>query len=173
MTQTSEDLKNIKSKLIEHIKSTYDEKQSDEYISNIKSMDENQFLEFLKKQGIIKQDGTSTQQSQCIFCSIVFGDLPSTKIGENEKAIAILELNPSSLGHSLIIPKEHLESKEKMDEEINILASKIQKKIQKTFNPKRTDLIPSNVMGHEIINVIPIYKNESLESERKKLYIEE
>jgi len=173
MEQTSKDLENIKSKLIEHIKSVYDEKQANEYISNINSMDESQFIEFLKQQGLLKKDGTPNQKSQCIFCSIIFGDIPSTKIGENEKAIAILDINPSSIGHSLIIPKEHLRSKEKIDEEIKKLAFQIQEKIQKTFNPKKIDLIYSNTLGHEIINILPIYKNETIESERKKLSPEE
>lgn len=43
----------------------------------------------------------------CLFCNIVKGDIPSHKIYENDKALAFLDINPISLGHSVIIPKEH------------------------------------------------------------------
>ena len=170
MTQTKKELENIKEKLIEHIHSNYDKERAQEFVKNINSMNDEEFMNFLKEQGLL---GKENQKSQCIFCSIVFGDLPSTKIGENDKAIAILDIKPASLGHSLIIPKEHIESKEKIPGEVGKLALKVKEKLEKTFHPKRIDLISSNIMGHEILNVLPIYKSESLEGERKNLSNEE
>jgi len=164
------DLENIKSKLIEQIKANYQGTQANDFILKIKSMNEEEFILFLKEQGLI---GKENPQGGCVFCSIIFGDIPSTKIGENEKAIAILEINPASLGHSLIIPREHIETKEKIPKEVGKLAMEVQEKIQKTLNPKRIDLISSNIMGHEIINVLPIYKDETIDSKRKKLSQEE
>ncbi len=164
------DLENIKSKLIEQIKSNYPESQANDFILKINSMEGEEFIKFLKEQGLI---GKENNQGGCIFCSIIFGDIPSTKIGENEKAIAILDINPASLGHSLIIPKEHIETKEKIPKEVGKLAIIIQEKIQKIFDPKKVDLISSNIMGHEIINVLPIYIDETINSKRKKLSSEE
>ena len=43
----------------------------------------------------------------CIFCKIVKGELPSYKIYEDEKILAFLDVNPCSVGHTLIIPKKH------------------------------------------------------------------
>ena len=43
----------------------------------------------------------------CIFCKIVKGELPSTKIYEDEDILAFLDINPINIGHSLIIPKKH------------------------------------------------------------------
>ncbi|MBU2612630.1 MAG: HIT domain-containing protein [Nanoarchaeota archaeon] len=129
-------------------------------------MNSDEFVEFLKEQGILNNQKES---SKCIFCSIIFGEIPSTKISENDKAIAILDINPASLGHSLVIPKEHIESKEKIPGEVGKLALEIQKKIEASFKPKRVDIISSNIMGHEILNVLPVYNDETLESERKKL----
>jgi diadenosine tetraphosphate (Ap4A) HIT family hydrolase len=43
----------------------------------------------------------------CIFCKIVGGKIPSAKIYDDEICIAILDINPLSLGHSLLITKEH------------------------------------------------------------------
>ena len=43
----------------------------------------------------------------CIFCKIAAGELPSSKIYEDDDFIAILDLFPVSKGHSLLIPKKH------------------------------------------------------------------
>ena len=43
----------------------------------------------------------------CIFCKIARGEIPCTKILENEKVLAFLDINPWSEGHSLLIPKQH------------------------------------------------------------------
>lgn len=43
----------------------------------------------------------------CIFCKIVSGDLASTRLAENEVAIAFEDLYPQSLVHILVVPKQH------------------------------------------------------------------
>lgn len=43
----------------------------------------------------------------CIFCRIVAGDIPSTKVYEDDICIATLDINPAAPGHTLIIPKSH------------------------------------------------------------------
>lgn len=45
--------------------------------------------------------------TDCIFCKIVSGDLPSHKLFENDRVLAFLDINPVNPGHALIIPKEH------------------------------------------------------------------
>ena len=47
--------------------------------------------------------------SECIFCQVVAGKLPSYKIYEDEDFIAILDIFPKSEGHTLVIPKKHVE----------------------------------------------------------------
>ena len=48
--------------------------------------------------------------SNCIFCKIVSGDIPSDKVLENDKFIAFHDLNPKAPVHILVIPKEHFQS---------------------------------------------------------------
>ena len=43
----------------------------------------------------------------CIFCRIVKGELPSTRIYEDADILAFLDINPVSAGHTLVIPKGH------------------------------------------------------------------
>jgi histidine triad (HIT) family protein len=44
---------------------------------------------------------------KCIFCKILRGDIPSSKVLEDDHAVAILDIHPVNLGHILLIPKEH------------------------------------------------------------------
>lgn len=45
--------------------------------------------------------------SDCVFCSIVAGEVASEVLFENDKVVAILDINPIHLGHALVIPKIH------------------------------------------------------------------
>ena len=45
--------------------------------------------------------------NDCIFCAIVTGESPSLRVAESELAIALLDVNPANLGHSLVLPKRH------------------------------------------------------------------
>lgn len=44
----------------------------------------------------------------CLFCKIVKGEIPSTKVFENERVYAFRDINPQAPVHILIIPKEHM-----------------------------------------------------------------
>lgn len=48
--------------------------------------------------------------SACIFCKIVAGEIPSTKIYEDEHLLAFLDIHPVNAGHALLIPKVHSEN---------------------------------------------------------------
>ncbi len=47
--------------------------------------------------------------SDCIFCRIVRGDLPSTRIWEDDAVLAFMDIGPIIKGHTLVIPKQHLD----------------------------------------------------------------
>ncbi|MFC1834148.1 HIT family protein [Thermodesulfobacteriota bacterium] len=46
----------------------------------------------------------------CIFCKIVAGEIPSTKIYEDDLSLGIMDVAPINKGHLLVIPKEHFET---------------------------------------------------------------
>lgn len=46
----------------------------------------------------------------CVFCRIVRGEIPSSKVYEDENVIAFLDIAPIKKGHTLVIPKEHHET---------------------------------------------------------------
>ena len=43
----------------------------------------------------------------CLFCKIVAGDVPSTKVFESDSVVAIMDISPWTKGHCLVIPKSH------------------------------------------------------------------
>jgi histidine triad (HIT) family protein len=47
-------------------------------------------------------------QSDCIFCRIVSGELPSTIIREDERTVAFMDINPATRGHALVVPRRHV-----------------------------------------------------------------
>lgn len=48
--------------------------------------------------------------ADCIFCKIVSGDIPAEKVYEDEHVLAILDINPNNFGHTLVLPKQHVEN---------------------------------------------------------------
>ncbi len=45
--------------------------------------------------------------SDCIFCGILAGEIPSTTIAQSERVIAFMDINPVTPGHTLVIPRSH------------------------------------------------------------------
>jgi histidine triad (HIT) family protein len=43
----------------------------------------------------------------CIFCKIVAGELPSTRIYEDDRTVAFMDIAPWTRGHALVVPREH------------------------------------------------------------------
>jgi len=58
-------------------------------------------------QNMSPEEIAELQRKQCIFCKIIKGEIPSKKVFEDDKIIAILDINPAAKGHTLIMTKEH------------------------------------------------------------------
>lgn len=56
--------------------------------------------------------------TDCLFCKIVRGEIPSHKVYEDDHAFAFLDIAPVNLGHALIVPKEHHQDFAAMPEEL-------------------------------------------------------
>ena len=55
--------------------------------------------------------------NDCLFCKIVKGDIPSSKVYEDDKVYAFRDIEPQAPVHILIIPKEHIASANELTEE--------------------------------------------------------
>ena len=58
--------------------------------------------------------------SDCIFCAIVEGELPSRTVYETDEVLAFLDANPLAKGHTLVIPKAHHERLTDMPESLSV-----------------------------------------------------
>ena len=67
--------------------------------------------------------------ADCIFCKIIAGEIPSYTIYEDEEFKVILDINPASKGHALILPKVHYANLYEIDEEVAARAMKLAKKL--------------------------------------------
>jgi len=174
MALTKEQEQEIRKQLLSQIEKL-PQKNKEQIKQQILSLNKEQLEQFLKqnniqitKSGQLQQSPQQSQQqetSQCIFCSIVKNQIPSHKITETNKAIAILEINPLSKGHSIIIPLEHT-TLDKLPKSSLTLAQKIAKKIKLKLKPEDVKIETSSFQGHAIINVIPLYKDEKIEKKK-------
>ncbi|MGX9135871.1 HIT family protein [Rummeliibacillus sp. JY-2-4R] len=86
--------------------------------------------------------------SDCIFCKIIDGSIPSTKIYEDEYVYAFMDISPLTKGHTLLIPKEHVANVFEMSEETaaNLfkVAPRIANAIKDTVNPAGMNLLNNN-----------------------------
>ena len=157
---SEEETLEIKQKIISHIEKNFPEEQIEQAKSQIENMASPQLEKFLEDNKILIENS----DNNCIFCSIASGKINSIKIGENNEAIAILEINPISRGHAIIIPKEH---SRQIDKEIYSFADEIAEKIKSKLKPKRIESSKSKFFGHEIINLLPVYEDETINSPKK------
>ncbi|MFA5857066.1 MAG: HIT domain-containing protein [Candidatus Pacearchaeota archaeon] len=162
MVFSKEEAEDIKKQLLIQVESLPNENK-DQIKKYIEGLNEEQLEEFLKKNNIQMNEKESADKEKsssppkCIFCSIINNEVPSYKIDENKKSIAILEINPLSRGHSIVLPLKHIPT-EKIPKNAMSLSQKIANRIKKKFKPEDIKIETSNLMGHAMINIIPIYK---------------
>lgn len=165
MEFTDEQVKDIKQQLIDQV-DKLDNPNKESIKEYIQDLDSKSLEDFLKKNNIkvsesgnLEQtEGSEETEKKCIFCSIVNKEISSYVLTENDKSIAILELNPLSRGHSIVLPKKHLPS-DKLPKTSMTLAQRLAKKIRKKLKSDDIKIETSNFQGHSFINVIPIYKD--------------
>ena len=61
----------------------------------------------------------------CIFCKIVAGEIPSTKVYEDTEILAFRDINPMAPTHILVIPKTHIPSVDGVTAENSAIVAKI------------------------------------------------
>jgi histidine triad (HIT) family protein len=103
----------------------------------------------------------------CIFCKIIAGEIPASKIYEDEKCLAFLDISPVTNGHVLLIPKEHFVSMpETPDDLVAYLFVKTKELMIKIKKAMRADYISLSVVGTDVphlhIHLIPRNYNDGL-----------
>jgi len=87
----------------------------------------------------------------CIFCKIVKGEIPSFKVYEDEKVFAFEDINPISIGHTLVIPKRHSQDLWEISGDdltaVHLASKKIIKAIQDVLQPSGVACVQLNGPG--------------------------
>ena len=72
----------------------------------------------------------------CLFCKIIKGEIPSTKVYEDDEILAFKDINPAAPIHILVIPKKHIASLAHMEKEDEAIVGKIYGVINKIAEEK-------------------------------------
>ena len=106
----------------------------------------------------------------CVFCAIRDGSLPAMLVGEDERAFAILDVNPVNDGHALVIPKTHAETIFDVAEEDVMatirLARRLAGGIRRCLRPDGLNLLQNNgqaahqTVPHLHLHLIPRWEDD-------------
>ena len=110
------------------------------------------------------------KDSNCIFCKIANGEIPSRTIAETDMFRVVLDVGPATKGHALILPKEHYKNLYDLPEETAAEAIKLAKKVALTMKDKlgcdgvnivqNNEEVAGQTVFHFHMHVIPRYKED-------------
>ena len=110
------------------------------------------------------------KDANCIFCKIAAGEIPSKTIYEVETFRVILDINPATRGHALIIPKEHYANIYELPEDTAaaamVLAKKLASHIAEALTCDGFNIIQNNgeiagqTVFHFHMHLIPRYEDD-------------
>lgn len=105
--------------------------------------------------------------TDCIFCKLINGEIPSAKIYEDEHVFVFMDIMPLTKGHVLVIPKVHKESIYDLTEEeasnLFKVVPKLANTLKKNFHPEGMNLLNNNgaqagqSVFHFHLHLIPRY----------------
>ncbi len=110
--------------------------------------------------------------AECLFCKMVAGQIPVTKIYENDDILAFLDIGPISDGHTLIIPKQHFEKLDECPSELLAKVAshlgKIAKAVSTAMNSDGYNVLCNNgraagqVIDHLHFHIIPRWARDGV-----------
>ena len=106
----------------------------------------------------------------CIFCEIAAGNIPSSKVYEDDDIVAILDLSQVTCGHTLVMPRKHYRNILEADEETAVKCMKVVHKLAKQI-VENTSAAGCNILNncnevagqsvdHLHFHIIPRYSSE-------------
>ena len=108
----------------------------------------------------------------CIFCAIVAGEAPAEIIDQDDHTVTLMDINPATRGHALVIPRDHTEDLLSIGERdlcnTAVAAQRIARRMEETLDPDGFNLINAcraaawQTVFHFHIHVIPRYEDDPL-----------
>jgi len=110
------------------------------------------------------------KHDDCLFCSIIDGKLPAAKVYEDDHVYAFLDISQVTEGHTLVVPKAHVQDIYEMPEEIasNLFSPvpKIASAIKKAYKASGINILNNNEVAagqsvfHIHLHLLPRYGND-------------
>jgi len=111
--------------------------------------------------------------SHCVFCRIVAGEIPSTRVYEDEHVLAFMDIGQVNPGHVLVAVKPHAENLMALDVELAASAfratARVAKAVQAAFQPQGISLYQANgaaagqTVFHFHLHVLPRWDKDGME----------
>ena len=106
----------------------------------------------------------------CLFCKIIKGDIPSKTVYEDDLVKVFLDINPSTNGDMLVVPKKHFENIYDIDDKLLLHIHKVIKELYDLLKEKLScdglTIVQNNGHGQEIkhyhVHVTPRYSNDKI-----------
>ncbi len=108
----------------------------------------------------------------CLFCKIIDGEIPSTKVYEDDTVLAFLDIHPVNIGHTLVIPKAHhtnlYETEDKTLAHMMTVVKKLSIAVKGALNADGINIEMNNEAGagqlifHTHIHIIPRFSGDGL-----------
>jgi histidine triad (HIT) family protein len=108
----------------------------------------------------------------CIFCKVVAGEIPGEQIDSDERTITVLDINPATRGHAVVITRAHVADLFEVDDD-NLLAAmratrRVAERMRATLQPAGFNILHNigraawQSIFHFHVHVIPRYANDPL-----------
>jgi histidine triad (HIT) family protein len=112
-------------------------------------------------------------QADCIFCKVVAGEIPGEVIDSDERTITVMDINPATRGHAVVIPRTHAADLFELDDE-NLLAAmlaarRVAERMRATLHPAGFNVLHNigraawQSIFHFHVHVIPRYEDDPLQ----------
>src|SRR3989344_9662422 len=108
--------------------------------------------------------------ADCVFCMIRDNKIPGTRVFEDSKVLAFLDIGPVNKGHTLVIPKEHhetlLDTPKELLKEVIVIVKKVSTAVKKGVSADGINIGVSNykaagqVVPHVHFHVIPRFEGD-------------
>jgi histidine triad (HIT) family protein len=109
---------------------------------------------------------------QCLFCNIANGKIPAKKVYEDDKVAAVLDINPGTDGHILVLPKKHVEILLQMDDDlashVGMICKQLSQALLQAFKCDGTSIFVANGPAagqrapHGMVHVMPRTKDDEI-----------
>ena len=105
--------------------------------------------------------------ADCIFCKIIAGEIPSSKVYEDDQVVAFLDISQVTSGHTLVVPKQHFRNLLEMDadsaSQLFARVPDIARKVMKATGAKGMNILNNNeeiagqTVFHTHVHLAPRY----------------